>query len=54
MFKIVYFDGTELELHWKISIKRAITTARKNPEAYQVVRNNGRGDVYWERECPKD
>lgn len=48
MFKIVYYDGTELELNWRISLKRAITEARKNPKAWKIQRVNGLATC-WER-----
>lgn len=54
MLKLVYFDGTELELHWNISFKRAITTARKNSNVYQIVRNNHTNQLLWERPAPEE
>lgn len=54
MLKLIYFDGTELELHWKISMKRARTVALTNPNVYQIVRNNHIGTVLWEREAPAE
>lgn len=54
MLKLIYFDGSELELSHNISLKRAKEMAAKNETIYQIARNNGRGDVYWERECPAE
>lgn len=50
MFKLIFFDGTEKELHLKLSAQQIKVAFIKNPMIYQVVEETADDLIVWERE----
>lgn len=51
MFKLIYFDGSELVLRGVTRFVAVRKVAESNPFVYQVVKMNRDKKVVWEREA---
>lgn len=48
MYKLRFFRGNDLELHWNMSWRRIITTAKRDPNVYQILKSET-DEVVWQR-----